>query len=69
MARSAIRAGGSWKDAPLLEVAYLMHQVRDEYRLAGMPVLVQDLLFGLLARVAVLLGKTKEIAPKDAPAG
>jgi mannose-6-phosphate isomerase-like protein (cupin superfamily) len=68
MARAAIRAGGSWKDVPLLEVAYILHQVRSEYRLAGMPILVQDLLFGLLARAAVLLGKTKEIAAKDVEA-
>jgi mannose-6-phosphate isomerase-like protein (cupin superfamily) len=66
MAKSAIRAGGSWKDLPVFEAAYILHQMRDEYRLAGMPVLVQDIVFGLLARVAVLLGRTKHITPKHA---
>jgi mannose-6-phosphate isomerase-like protein (cupin superfamily) len=67
MAKSAIRGGGSWKDLPVLEAAYILHQVRDEYRVAGIPILMQDLAFGLLSGVAVLLGKTKHIEPKKAP--
>lgn len=69
IAKSAIRAGGNWKKVPLVELAYIFYQVRDEYRLAGMPFWLQDIVFGALSRVAVLLGKTKDIAPKDgAPA-
>lgn len=63
LAQAAIRAGGSWGDLPLPELAYILRQVRDEYRVAGMPVVLQDILFGLLARVAVLRGKTVEIVP------
>jgi hypothetical protein len=64
MARSAIRGGGSWDDLPLLEAAYILHQVRDQYRVAGIPFLAQDIVFGFLARVAVVTGRTKQIAPK-----
>jgi mannose-6-phosphate isomerase-like protein (cupin superfamily) len=65
LARAAIRAGGSWDDLPFLEMAYIMYAVRDEYRVAGMPVVVQDVLFGVAARLASVLGRTKEIAPRD----
>jgi hypothetical protein len=57
-AESAIRSGGSCKDASLLETAYILHQIPGEYRLAGMPAVLQDLLVGTLAKVATLLGKT-----------
>lgn len=64
-ARSAIRNGGSWKDAPLLEVAYILNQVADEHDMPGLPPLAKRLLFGALARAAVLLKKTGEIAPLE----
>lgn len=64
MAKSAIRAGGSWKEMPLLEVAHILHQARDEYQLSGMPVILQRVIFGSLSGVARLFGKTKNIAPK-----
>ncbi len=66
LARAAIRAGGSWEDLPLPELAYILRQVRDEYRVAGIPFAVQDIVFGLLARVAALQGKTEEIVPMSA---
>lgn len=65
MAKSAIRAGGSWKEMPLLEVAHILHQARDEYQLSGMPVILQRIIFGSLSGFARLFGKTKEIAPKS----
>jgi len=68
VAKSAIRAGGSWKDLPLLELAYIFYQVRDEYRVGGIPFWMQDIVFGALSRLAVLLGKTRAIAPKDGSA-
>ena len=68
-AKSAIRAGGAWKDLPLLEVAYIMHQVRDEYRLAYIPFALQDLIFGGLSRLAVRRGRTKDIAPLHVATG
>jgi mannose-6-phosphate isomerase-like protein (cupin superfamily) len=63
-AKSAIRGGGSWKDMPILYAAHLLHEMGDEYRIAGMPDFLQDVIFGALARVAVLLGRTREIAPR-----
>jgi len=62
-ARSAIRNGGSWKDAPLLEIGYIVNQVIDEQDMPGLPGPVKRLLFGTLARIAVMLKKTGEIAP------
>jgi len=62
-AASAIRGGGRWKDMSLLEAGYILNQVPDEYRLAGVPALVQRLLFRLLATVAVLTGKAGNVAP------
>jgi quercetin dioxygenase-like cupin family protein len=63
-AKSAIRAGGGWDDMPLFEVAYLLYAMRNEYRVAGMPYFLQDTIFGLLATIAVVTGKHKNIAPK-----
>lgn len=63
-AKSAIRSGGSWKKASILEGAYILHQIRGEYRLAGMPAVVQNVLIGVLAGVAVLLRETGKIAPR-----
>jgi quercetin dioxygenase-like cupin family protein len=62
-ARSAIRNGGSWKDLPLLEVSYILAQVIDEHDYPQMPPAVKRLLFRVLARMAVLLKKTGEVAP------
>lgn len=62
-ARSAIRNGGKWKNTPLFEIAYIMDQVCDEYDMPGLPPVVKRVLFRTLARLAVLLRKTGEIAP------
>ena len=56
------------KDAPLLKVSYIAHQVIDEHDLPGVPPFVKRLLFGALARMAVLLGKTRDITPPSAAA-
>jgi len=65
-AKSAIRTGGGhWKKASLLEAAWILHQIPGEYRLAGMPAFVQNLLIGTLARTATALGRTKNIEPLD----
>jgi len=62
-ARSAIRHGGSWKDMPLLETSYIISQVSDEHDWPGMPRVAKRLLFGTLARLAVLLKKTGDVTP------
>ena len=55
--------GGSWSKAPLLESAYILFRVRDEYRLAGMPGWVQDALFAPLAGLAKVTGRAKQFPP------
>ncbi len=68
-AKSAIRSGGRWKDASLLEGAYILRQIPGEYRLVGMPRPVESLLLGTLATLAVLLGKARNIEPLQARPG
>jgi mannose-6-phosphate isomerase-like protein (cupin superfamily) len=65
MASAAIRHGGRWKDLPLLLAAYVLHEMRDEYRLAGIPMVIQRPLFWLLHRLARLTGRHREIASRD----
>jgi len=62
-ARSAIRNGGRWKDAPLLEMACILEPVMDEHDFPGLPPAGKRLLFRTLARLGSLLGKAREIAP------
>jgi quercetin dioxygenase-like cupin family protein len=64
MARSAIRNGGSWKDLPLLEVGHMMHEMRGEYALAGMPGPVQHALFSVLHRLALITRANAAITTK-----
>ena len=65
-ARLAIANGGRWKDVPLLEAAYILHQTRDEHEIPGMPRLLTTVFLGSLAPLAVLLGKHRKISPKPA---
>jgi mannose-6-phosphate isomerase-like protein (cupin superfamily) len=67
MARLAIANGGRWKDVPLLEVAYIIQQTRDEHEIPGMPRFLTTLLIGSLAGLAVLLGRHRKIGPKPLP--
>lgn len=50
----AVARGGDWKHVPPLPAAYLLFLLRKEYRLAGMPFWLQDVVFGLLAGIAVV---------------
>ncbi|TVQ42782.1 MAG: cupin domain-containing protein [Saprospirales bacterium] len=63
-ARSAIRNGGSWKDASLLEIGHLMWLSRDQQRMGVLPFFLQDVLFFKLSMFARLFGKAKNISPK-----
>ena len=63
MANAANRGGGSWDDMPLLDAAYILFAVRREYRLTAMPGFVQDIVFGMLAGVALLAGRARRINP------
>ncbi len=62
-AASAIRNGGRWKDAPLLEICYILNQVVDEHDYPRLPAPVKRVFVGVMARLAVLLKKTGNITP------
>jgi quercetin dioxygenase-like cupin family protein len=66
MATSAIRNGGEWKSLPMLEVGYMLHELRAEYRLAGIPLFIQRPLFALLHGLARLTGAADRIAKREA---
>jgi mannose-6-phosphate isomerase-like protein (cupin superfamily) len=61
--RLAIANGGRWKDAPLLEVGYILHRTRDEHEIPGMPHILTSLFLASLAGLAVLLGRHRRISP------
>jgi mannose-6-phosphate isomerase-like protein (cupin superfamily) len=63
----AMSRGGDWKRVPILPAAYLMFLLRDEYRLAGMPFWLQDVLFGSLAGVALITGQARDMRRPVAP--
>ncbi len=65
MGTSAIRNGGDWKSLPLLEAGYVLHELRDEYRLAAMPAFVQRPLFALLHGLARLTGAADRITKRE----
>lgn len=55
----AVARGGDWNRLPLLPAAYVFFLVRKEYRLAGMPFWLQDVVFGVLAGIAVITGQVR----------
>lgn len=59
MGELAMEGGGDWKDVPLLSVASILFRLRKEYRLAGMPFWLQDVIFGVLAGVARMSGHAR----------
>jgi quercetin dioxygenase-like cupin family protein len=61
--RLAMANGGLWKNVPLLEVGYILHQTRDEHEIPGMPRFLTTLLLGTLAGLAVLLGRHRKVSP------
>jgi hypothetical protein len=60
MGEEAMQNGGDWAKVSLFSTAYLMYQMRKEYRIAGMPHWLQDALLGLLASIAKLTGASKK---------
>jgi mannose-6-phosphate isomerase-like protein (cupin superfamily) len=63
-AKLAINNGGSMKNIPLPEAGYLMWLSRDQQRIGGVPHFMQDILFGALAMLARISGRTRNISPK-----
>lgn len=57
----AMKRGGDWKKAPLVETGYILYKIRDQYRLAGIPFWAQDVLFGALNMVAHMTGRARNI--------
>lgn len=62
-AASAIRNGSRWKDAPLLEICYILNQVVDEHDMPGLPAPLKRVFVTVMARLAVLFRKTGKIKP------
>jgi len=74
MGEWAVARGGDWKNMPLLPAAYLLFLLRKEYRLAGMPFWLQDVVLGCLAGIAVITGRARglrypALSRKRHPAG
>lgn len=57
MGEWAVARGGDWNNLPLLPASYLFFRMRSEYRFAGMPFWLQDVLLGFLAGIAVITGE------------
>lgn len=55
----AVARGGDWRKLPLLPASYLFFRMRKEYRLAGLPFWLQDLLLGSLAGIAMITGQAR----------
>jgi mannose-6-phosphate isomerase-like protein (cupin superfamily) len=64
MAELAMRNGGNF---PVIESGFVLYQARDEYRLGGLAFWVQDLVFGGMAMIAKITGKSKRFQPLDSP--
>ncbi len=63
-AKVAVAKNASRNDISILpEMGYIMWQCRDEQRMGGMPLWVENLIIGTLALIAKLSGKAKKIAP------
>jgi hypothetical protein len=61
MGEDAMANGGDWKNVSLLPAMYIMWKARKEYRIAGMPFWLQDIIFGIGAAVARLTGIHKKV--------
>ncbi len=61
----AMKRGGSWANVPILQMLYCMHKMRKEYRIAGMPFWLQDVLLGFFAWLAEITGEAKKINLPD----
>jgi mannose-6-phosphate isomerase-like protein (cupin superfamily) len=61
MGEEAMRRGGSWDNLPLLATMHLFFQMRREYRFAGMPYWLQDVIFGFGSVLARLTGAAKKM--------
>ncbi|MFN8008894.1 MAG: cupin domain-containing protein [Terriglobia bacterium] len=63
----AVERGGDWNKLPLLPTGYVLLIMRKEYRLAGIPFWVQDVLIGMLAGLAILTGQARRVQRSERP--
>ncbi len=61
MGEDAMKNGGDWEKVSVLPAMFMFYKLRSEYRFAGMPVWLQDVLFGLGAGLAKLTGAAKKV--------
>ena len=64
MAKSANENGGSWDDVSILQAGFILFMLRKEYRVSGIPYIMQDLIFGFLAALAKISGRARKISPR-----
>ncbi len=67
MARCANRHGGHWRNVSWLEMAVILHAMRDEFRLAWMPLLIQRPIIAAMALLAHITGDARRVSPFDTP--
>lgn len=61
MGEDAMKNGGDWDKMSLLPAMYIFYKMRREYRFAGMPAWLQDVLLGIGAGIARLTGAAKKV--------
>ncbi len=62
---AAMKHGGSWANVSVLMMMYVMYKARKEYRIAGIPFWLQDVLLGFFAWLAEITGEAKKINLPD----
>ncbi len=61
LGQDAMKNGGDWEKVSLLPAMYVMYKMRHEYRLSGIPVWLQNIVFGIGAAIAKWTGAAKKI--------
>ncbi|MBC7775297.1 MAG: cupin domain-containing protein [Phycisphaerae bacterium] len=68
MGEDAMKNGGDWANMSLLPTMFMFYKLRYEYRFAGMPFWLQDVILGIGAGIAKLTGAAKKVPlPESLP--
>lgn len=62
LGEDAMKNGGDWDKMSVLPAMYIFYKLRREYRLAGMPYWLQDIIFGIGAGIAKLTGAGNKVS-------
>jgi len=62
MGEDAMKNGGDWDNMSILPALYMFYKLRHEYRFAGMPYWLQDVIFGIGAGIAKMTGAAKKVS-------